>query len=359
MKILLVLGSINQGGAEFQLLCLAKLLQSRNQDIEVLALTDYRYYLPFIVENHIKYSCVSNKGHAFYRLLKAVKQINSKKPDLVISYIRKVSQVVLISRVLSGFRFKLIISERTSLIKPWNDLFYFSLALLANKLTVNSIPKYEYIRKKFPHIKERTVFIPNIIDIEKYSTIRRNKPEAGITHISYVGRISPEKNLVNLLKAIHMVVVKGIKVRLSLIGEANNRSYLAEVNQMISELDLAKYVKYEGPSDNIFRVYENTDLLCLVSIYEGFSNVLSEAISCGIPVIASNIPENKYLVEDSINGFLVDPNSILSISAGIERFLTLSSGEIDAISTNNKQKAVNIFNEELIYSKYKALIHPK
>jgi glycosyltransferase involved in cell wall biosynthesis len=356
-KILLVVGSMNQGGAEFQLLSLARLLQSRGHDIEVLALTEYTYFLPFIKENKILYSCVSNEGNNLKRLIRAIRQLTEKKPDLVISYIKRVSQVAILSRVVSGFSFKLIISERTSLIKPWHDLYYFNLALLANKLTINSISKFDYIRHRFPLLKKRTVFIPNIINIEKFSTIQRTKAEYGSIRISYVGRISSEKNLLNLIKAISIIIDKGYNVTLSLTGEANNKKYLQEVNQLIVELNLSGIVKYQGPTKDITGVYERTDLLCLISIFEGLSNVLSEAIACGIPVIASNIPENRYLVEDKLNGFLVEANDPHSIADGIERFLKLTPNELKFISESNKSKAKNIFDEDQIYAQYQNLIN--
>jgi glycosyltransferase involved in cell wall biosynthesis len=351
-KILLVVGSINQGGAEFQLLSLARLLQSKGLNVEVLALTDYNYFKPYIVEHGIKYSSVSNEGSTLKRLRKAVKQIIGKKPDLVISYIKRVSQVSIVARVLSGFRFKLIISERTSLIKPRHDLFYFNLALLANKVTVNSTSKYAYIKKRFPLLTNRTEFIPNIIDIKKFSSVQLNKYEFENVRISYVGRISPEKNLLNLVKAIHIIVDKGYKVTFSLIGESNNKNYLEEVSNLINKLKLETVVKYEGPTTDVTEVYKKTDLLCLVSVFEGFSNVLSEAIASGIPVIASDIEENRFLVDDKINGFLVDPNDPASLAAGIEKFLQLTPAEVEIISKSNRKKAIAIFDEENLYQRY-------
>jgi len=351
-KILLVVGSINQGGAEFQLLSLARLLQSKGLNIEVLALTDYDYFSPYIKEHGIRYSCVSNEGGTLKRLTRAVKQIIKKKPDLVISYIKRVSQVSIAARVLSGFRFKLIISERTSLVKPRHDLFYFNLALLANKVTVNSTSKYAYIKNRFPLLKDRTEFVPNIIDIKKFLTVQLSKHEFEHVRISYVGRISPEKNLLNLVKAIRIIVDKGYVVTLSLVGEANNKKYLQEVFNLINKLKLESIVKYEGPTHDVTEVYKKTDLLCLVSIFEGFSNELSEAIASGIPVIASDIEENRFLVEDRINGFLIDSNDPVCLAAGIEKFLQLTPIEIEIISKNNRQKAIAIFDEENIYQRY-------
>ncbi len=352
MKILLLTGSINQGGAEFQLLALADLLKKKGFQIEVLALTDYSYYLPYIKEKEISYSCVSNEGNRFQRLSRAVKAIRSAKADLVISYIRATSMVAILAKILTFFRFKLVISERTALIMPKYDLFYFNLALSANALTVNSRSKMNYILKRFPLLKGRTFFMPNIINIDKFMAVKRTANETDVVRLSFVGRISPEKNLLNLVKAVGTLAKKGHPVNLSLFGSTNNKKHFEELNQLIKELSLENVVQYEGPAPDVTDVYKKTDLFCLVSIFEGFSNVLSEAISSGIPVIASDIEENRFLVEDGINGFLADPADYKSIAAAIEKFLNLSPGEIGRISNNNKEKARALFEEEEIYQSY-------
>ena len=57
------------------------------------------------------------------------------------------------------------------------------------------------------------------------------------------------------------------------------------------------------------QVYSQIDCLCLISDYEGFSNVIAEALCCGKAVVTSDIPENRYLIEDGINGFVVNQQS--------------------------------------------------
>ena len=356
MKIVLITGSLNQGGAEYQLLSLARLLKEHGHDVEVVAITDYDYYLPFIKEHSIPYSCVSNEGSNLSRLFRAVKLIRSKKPDVAISYIKRVSQVAILARVLSGFRFRLIISERTSQVQPWHDLYYFNLALLANRVTVNSLPKYNYIRRRFPLLKSRTVFIPNLLDTGKFLAVERKAPEAGVTRLSYVGRISPEKNLLNLIRAVKTVKENGHNIILGLYGEANNAAYLSEVNDLIASSGLKGIVRYMGPSDDISVVYSATDLLCLVSYYEGFSNVLAEALAAGIPVISSDIEENRLLIENEVNGFLVNPKVYTNISDAIEQFLSISKEKMLQISKDNRKKAEQTFKPETIYAAYSNLL---
>jgi len=355
IKILLVTGSLNQGGAEYQILLLSKLLLSKGYNAELIALTDYTYYLPFVKENKIPFTCIKNNGNNFQRLHRAINGIIQKEPDLVISYIKKVSQIAILAKIFSGFKFKLMISERTSAIRYWHDIYYFNLALFSNKILVNSISKYGYIIKRFPLIKKRTIFIPNLIDIKRFAEVHHVESSDDSARLTFVGRISPEKNLLNLVKAIKIVRDNGFKVCLSLFGEAHNRKYLMELNQLIKELLLLDSVKYEGPVKDVVEIYKKTDLLCLVSYYEGLSNVLSEAISCGIPVIASNIPENRYLIEDKRNGFLVEPVLPVSIADGIIKYILLDQNGVEIISNNNRKKACELFNEETTYNAYKEM----
>jgi glycosyltransferase involved in cell wall biosynthesis len=73
---------------------------------------------------------------------------------------------------------------------------------------------------------------------------------------------------------------------------------------------------------DLVKYYNAADLLCLPSKNEGLPNVVVESLLCGTPVIASNVAEIPYLIKEGINGFLVQPNSISSLSDGITKGLT-------------------------------------
>ena len=60
MKILFVTGSLNQGGAEFQLLQMTKLFKQYGHSVSIIAITDYDFYKWFIEENNLDYECFSN-----------------------------------------------------------------------------------------------------------------------------------------------------------------------------------------------------------------------------------------------------------------------------------------------------------
>jgi len=194
MKILIVTNSLIQGGAEYQALALAKLLQSRNLNVEVYAISDYDFYLPFVNSNGIKYSCLSNQGSRSKKIVKCVKQIIKSKPDLVISYAQRASLVSMLAKCVSGFKFKLFISERTSQKKLWRDLAYFNLAIIANKVIVNSESKLFYLNKWFPIIKNKTLFVPNIIDLKRFNSISNRQFDAKQTRIYWKNSSGKEFN---------------------------------------------------------------------------------------------------------------------------------------------------------------------
>jgi glycosyltransferase involved in cell wall biosynthesis len=65
-------------------------------------------------------------------------------------------------------------------------------------------------------------------------------------------------------------------------------------------------------------------VFCLPSLYEGCSNVIAEAMACGLPILASRIAANDWLVEEGVNGFLFDPRSPQEMADTIKRYFALS-----------------------------------
>jgi glycosyltransferase involved in cell wall biosynthesis len=135
-----------------------------------------------------------------------------------------------------------------------------------------------------------------------------------------------------------------------------NAGYLEEVNNLILSEGLTKDVQLMGETKEVFEVHKKIDLLILISDYEGFSNVISEALASGLPIITSAIPENEYLVDDNKNGFVVDHKDPFAIAKGIEKYLTLNAEHKKEMSLTNREKAELIFDEGKLYNQYIELI---
>ena len=116
-------------------------------------------------------------------------------------------------------------------------------------------------------------------------------------------------------------------------------------------------VSLMGNTGNIVDAYSRIDLLCLISDYEGFSNVLAESLSCGLPIISSNIAENTYLIEDAVNGFVVNHKDPNDIANGIQKYIDLPSTSKIQMTKANRTKAERIFNKDEIYNTYMKVIN--
>lgn len=352
MKTLFITGSLNQGGAEFQLLAHANLFQEKGNDVEVFALTDYSFYKTYVESNHLRYNHLYNDQSKIKKVWLTAQKIKSFQPDIIISYLKVVSQVAIVARILSGSKAKLIVGERTSLIRPRHDQFYFNFVRLSDAITINSISKLNYIKENFSHLTNKLHFFPNVVDVGKF-TFSKELQQRSVKKIAFVGRIAKEKNVHNLVLAFKEVLKGGFNAELLLYGDTRDQEYLKKVEGAI---DGNSFIKLMGKTNDVAKVYQEIDLLCLLSDYEGFSNVLSEALCHGLPIVTSNIEENKYLVKDQENGFLVDPKDVVSIKNGIEKYLNLSTIEEIEMRIQNRKRAEMLFDQDALYDNYLKVI---
>lgn len=356
MKVLFITGSLNQGGAEYQILQLAKLFKEKGNEVEVFAITNYSFYQSFVSENDLKYSHLENNQNKFKRVLLTSKKIKQFQPNLIISYLKVVSKVAVIAKILSNKNIPLIVGERTSDIQPVHDKIHFNMMRLASAVTVNSISKLNYIQSNFKQVSSKTYFFPNILDVNEISFLDKKYDQEKL-HLGFIGRISPEKNILEMIKAAGLLKEKGKEIRFSIYGDGRNADYLEQVSNLIISEGLTEEVQLMGKTNEVLEVHKKIDLLILISDYEGFSNVISEALASGLPIITSAIPENEYLVVNTVNGFVVNHKDVLSIASGIEKFINLSSTDKRKISINNRNKSEEIFDKDILYQKYMNMIY--
>jgi glycosyltransferase involved in cell wall biosynthesis len=353
-KILFLTGSLKQGGAEYQLISLAKLFRDRGHTIKVIALTDHQFYKKFTDEFNIDYAYFSNDLSRVKRTFLTINEVNAFKPDVIISYLRSVSLVAMLSKLFSRQRTILITSERTSLTIPYYDNIYFFLSRYVDAMTVNSLFKFRYIRENYPLLAHKVFFVANILDLSRFpqESVSKNSPSL---KLAYIGRIAPEKNLDKLISALGVISREGTIASLDLYGDVKHKEHHSKLLAQIHTLQLTHNVKFHGPTNDVLSIYKKADAICLLSSYEGFSNVLSEALACGCPIIASDIEENRFLVDDQINGFLVNVTTT-DIAEAIRKFAKLTNEQRNDIANNNLNKAQNTFNQEALYEQYTAII---
>jgi glycosyltransferase involved in cell wall biosynthesis len=165
---------------------------------------------------------------------------------------------------------------------------------------------------------EKTVVIPNAVDVERFSNVtaaelRRNL--AGDAHLVLsLARLHEQKGLDVLLRA----AVELPDARFVLAGEGPERGRL---ERLARQLGIAERVVLLGTRRDTPELLAACDVLALPSRYEGLPLVLLEAMAAGVPLVASNIPGVDELIVSGENGLLVEPGDPGALAREIRRLL--------------------------------------
>jgi glycosyltransferase involved in cell wall biosynthesis len=139
-----------------------------------------------------------------------------------------------------------------------------------------------------------------------------------------VGSLQVKKNQTILIDALKEVIQPNYDPLLLLLGDGNLREAL---EQQVAQLGLTAHVKFCGRVSNVSDYLEAADIFVLPSLVEGLSNALLEAMSYGLPCIASDIAGNRRVIRGGENGLLFASNDSLALS---EAILALLSNAIEA-----------------------------
>jgi N-acetyl-alpha-D-glucosaminyl L-malate synthase BshA len=195
--------------------------------------------------------------------------------------------------------------------------------------------------------------IPNGIDLKVFekSSPRKLLPNLQITNseriLLFVGTLRPVKGLKYLIQAMNILRNTGVeKVKLIIIGDGEERQAL---KHLVKQLHLEDRVIFVGkiPNEKVPNYMTIADIFVLPSLSEGFPIVTLEAMASGLPIIASRIGGMPEIVEDGVNGFLVEPANPRDIAEKVT-FLLKDEELRGRISKKNKEKIKNYSWEKII-----------
>ena len=353
-RILLFTENLGSGGAERQLTGLAVLLKQKGYDVKVITYVERQFFEKYLVENGVGHELVPailNKLTGLWHLYHAVKRFH---PDAIVSFLPAPNKRVCLLRMF--YKTKLIVSERSHTLNwSFKTELQYSLYRQADWVVANSFSEAENIARNCSKLKNKTIAIPNFVDVDKFCPIERQNPNDTIEIVA-VGRLIPSKNVLRLLDALSIVVEKNKNIHLTWTGFQYDKSYLAEVQDKIEKSGLSEYVTLQDQTNEVLKVYHSADVFCLPSLYEGYPNVVCEAMSCGLPVVCSNVYENPRIVEEGVNGFLFDSENIDDMAAALLKMISLTNDERQRMGLRNRKKIVENNSMEVFAKKYMDLL---
>lgn len=177
-------------------------------------------------------------------------------------------------------------------------------------------------------------------------------PNDDTIDFTYVGRLMKEKGFELYAQAAEIITKKYPDARFHVCGpdEDNYRD-------LVRKLSDQGVLAYEGYVDDMKEVYKRIQCTIHPTYYpEGMSNVLLESLACGRPIITTDRPGCKEIVEDGVNGFIVKQNDLNDLVDKIEKYLSLSNKERKQLGLNGRKKVEKEFDRNIVIDKYRKAI---
>ncbi|MCK4560824.1 MAG: glycosyltransferase [Calditrichia bacterium] len=372
MKTVILINSLEKGGAERVVLTLLKNINVRDTD---------SFYL-FLLEDNIKYE-IPNKvqvviGGRFHNtnILKLLqipllaiklKRICRKyQISTVLSFLERSNFTNVLSRLL-GSAHKCIISERNtpsfvyqsqSLKDKINRFLIRSMYSHADQIVTVSDGVSQDLVENFSIPKDIITKINNPYEIDNIHYLSKEMiDEEWLNNDAYqtiinVGSLTKQKGHDILVKAFARLIHKFENLRLIIIGEGMERQ---SILSLIKELRIEDFVKLTGLKENPYAYMSRADIFVLSSFYEGFPNVLVEAMICECPVVSANCKSGpEEIIEDGQSGFLIPPGNIEALEKSIQK--VLENPNLRQILVKNGLEKVNTYDVNTIIAQYERIL---
>jgi glycosyltransferase involved in cell wall biosynthesis len=234
------------------------------------------------------------------------------------------------------------------LLKVESRIDIFTIKNASGVLSVNSSIKNYF--EQLTYKKIDVIPIPIKLKDFEFSEVNREliRKELGINKksiiVGFVGRFSPEKNLLNLLISFADVVQDNPVISLVLVGAGSLESQLREY---VSKRGIEDKVMFCGVRYDINKILSSFDIFVLPSYIEGLSTALLEAMACGRALIVSDIPASHELLTHNHDALLVNPHNPEEIESAIH--LLCNDNSLRLKLGHNAKIRVNEYDEDMVF----------
>lgn len=356
------------GGAERQMAGLACFLSQKGYDVTLAS------YLPHNCSNLIRERygltpvILETKKNRLSKLQAVAKFIKKENFEVVIAYKDGVTMLCCLLKMF-GLKSKVIVSERnTTQNLTIRERFKFFLYRRADHVVTNSHTQGNFIKGSFPKLSTKTFVITNYTDTGYFKPMGKNNFIPGcntekrkIIKILVTARIAKQKNVLGFMRAVKKLKEQRVDLEIKWYGSVymGQEGYGEECKRLYDDLSISDVLTFYPATSDILIAYQNCDVFCLPSFYEGYPNVVCEAMSCGKPILCSRVCDNPYIVKEGVNGLMFNPFDTQDIVHTIMRMCQLSDRERLEMGERNLKVAEKLFSSETFVQKYIELIEKR
>ena len=331
IKIIHIITTIDNGGAENHLAQLVKGQRSQGHEIFVIFLKGNGYWVDSYEKMGVSTFNLEIKGYYHLKKILTLKKlICDFDPDIIHAHMPPAEFFIRIA-LIGLKKYPLVVSKHnderfapiphSKMLARWcgqraQKIISISEAvkiftdnqLGTKNATKNKVIYYGIDRNQFSNINEK-----DINKLKKEWNIGK-----GDIVIGTVARLTKQKSLDTLINGFSIINKKKKNLKLVIVGEGELEKPL---KKQCRDLSLENKILFTGKRDDIQIVMNTFDIFALTSIYEGFGLVLLEAMASGKPIIASRVSAIPEVVHEGKNAFLFEKKNSKELSEMFEKVM--------------------------------------
>jgi glycosyltransferase involved in cell wall biosynthesis len=335
LKVCFVLPSLAGGGAERAAVLILNALDDERWERWMYLFASEGPYLSE-VSSSIQLAdstAISSRVGRWRALRRFVRRV---RPDVVVAFLSYFS--VLCATRAAGVRTRVVFAQQTPLSaflddtdyhwsRPWDRRLFKAITRIgyaaADVVVTTSRGVADDLVQSFGVSEARVRVVPNPVDLRAITAAAREPIDPAHAAlwaspaIVAAGRLAEAKNYPLLIEAMR-VLCDRIPARLFILGQGDQEPAL---RALIQARGLGDVVHLCGFQANPWKYIARADVFALTSRYEGFGNVLVEAMACGVPVVATSSPGTRDIVRPGVDGLLVDRHEPGAVAAALEEVL--------------------------------------
>ncbi len=359
-KLTFFLSSVMGGGAERVFITIANDFASKGMNVDLVLVNGKGPYLEEISDlvNVVDLSC----KQTYTSIKQLILYLNNIKPHVFFSTQMHTNVVALLALMMSRHKPMVILREANA-VEAYRSGFKNRIVLMLAKFLYKKADKiialHEAMKKEIInvfHIRdEKITVINNPVSIEKIDSLSKMENQiqlftGGSKFILGIGRLDQQKDFKTLILAYSMVYKDFDNIKLVILGEG---ILFSEIKNQIEKLGLSNHVILPGFISNPFPWIKSAEMLVSTSKFEGFPNVLIQALALDVPVIATNCPgASAEILEYGKLGTLIAIGDVNGLSNAIMANLMEKK---DSLFSARLKSSISKYNVENISAQYYAL----
>lgn len=296
------------------------------------------------------------ENYKSYRKFKSF--FRNKKPDVILGYTIK-------NNIFGA------LAARSSNISFIPNITGLGTMFLSSKLSrISAQILYMYAFKKseivfFQNIDDRDLFVDlkivkpgqsvlvpgSGVDLRHFDTAPYPKKNAA-TRFLLIARLLRDKGVMEYVEAARMLRREGSDARFQLLGAAGEKNRSAIDRETVAKWEAEGVIEYLGVTSDVRPYIAAANCVVLPSYREGAPRTLIEAASMGRPIIATNVPGCRSVIDANVSGYLCASRSSDSLASAIQKFSELPKELQERMGRAGRAKMIREFDERLVLKSY-------